>query len=224
MPFDLTADLSIVARLLLSAILGALVGLEREIHDHPAGMRTHLLVAVGSASFTVLSIDAFTAPGSDPGRIAAQIVSGIGFLGAGAILKEGATIRGLTTAASLWAVAAVGMAAGAGSWSVAVTVTVVAVVSLWPLRVVTERLVGRDQHTVRLKLATDDPPTLGRLVEMVNGRGAIIAHLATTATPGGGLSIDLEARLRDTRAGVELTAAIAGMDRIELLESNALGD
>ncbi len=224
MPLDLTADLSIVARLLLSAVLGALVGLEREIHDHPAGMRTHLLVALGSASFTVLSIDAFTAPGSDPGRIAAQIVSGIGFLGAGAILKEGATIRGLTTAASLWAVAAVGMAAGAGSWSVALTVTVVAVVSLWPLAIVTERFVGRDRHTIRLKLATADPHSLGRLVETVNSRGATIAHLATGATPGGGLSIDLEVRPRDAKAGAALTAAIAEVEGVDLLESNALGD
>ena len=114
MSFDLGAELVDAVRLLVAAALGALIGLEREIHDHPAGMRTHLLVSVGSAGFTVLSIFAFPAPGADPARIAAQIVTGVGFLGAGAILKEGATIRGLTTAASLWAVAAVGMAAGAG--------------------------------------------------------------------------------------------------------------
>src|SRR5262245_178275 len=113
MSFDLGADLVYAVRLLVAAALGALVGLEREIRDPPAGMRTHLLVCLGSAGFTVLSIAAFPAPGSDPARVAAQIVTGVGFLGAGAILKEGATIRGLTTAASLWAVAAVGMAAGA---------------------------------------------------------------------------------------------------------------
>ena len=112
---DLGADTGYAARLLLAAFLGALVGLERELHDHPAGMRTHLLVSLGSAGFTVLSIAMAQGPGADPTRIAAQIVSGIGFLGAGAILKEGATIRGLTTAASLWSVAAVGMAAGAGA-------------------------------------------------------------------------------------------------------------
>ena len=105
-------------------------------------MRTHLLVSVGSAAFTVLSIFAFDAPGADPARVAAQIVTGVGFLGAGAILKEGATIRGLTTAASLWAVAAVGMAAGAGAWGVAIATTFIVIVSLWPLRVLTERVVG----------------------------------------------------------------------------------
>ena len=102
MPIDLAADTGYALRLLVAAIPGALIGLEREIQEHPAGMRTHLLVSLGSAGFTVLSIASFTATGADPARIAAQVVSGIGFLGAGAILKEGATVRGLTTAASLW--------------------------------------------------------------------------------------------------------------------------
>src|SRR6187455_2284342 len=133
MGVDLGTDLGYGARLLIAALLGALIGLEREIHDHPAGMRTHLLVSLGSAGFTVLSIAAFPAPGADPARIAAQIVTGIGFLGAGAILKEGATIRGLTTAASLWATAAVGMAAGAGAWIVAIATSAIVVFSLWPL-------------------------------------------------------------------------------------------
>ena len=105
MNLDLATQFDILVRLLVAAVLGAVVGIEREIHDHPAGMRTHLLVSVGSAAFTVLSIYGFRAPGSDPSvRVAAQIVTGIGFLGAGAILKEGATVNGLTTAASLWAV------------------------------------------------------------------------------------------------------------------------
>jgi putative Mg2+ transporter-C (MgtC) family protein len=142
------AEVGYALRLLLAAFLGAAVGLEREIHDHPAGMRTHLLVALGSAGFTVLSIVAFPAPGADPARVAAQIVTGIGFLGAGAILKEGLSIHGLTTAASLWVVAAVGMAAGAGAWVTAVTITVVAVLSLWPLRLITERYVGKNRDDV----------------------------------------------------------------------------
>jgi putative Mg2+ transporter-C (MgtC) family protein len=140
MGVDLGTDLGYAARLLIAAVLGALIGLEREIHDHPAGMRTHLLVSLGSAGFTVLSIAAFPSTGSDPARIAAQIVTGIGFLGAGAILKEGATIKGLTTAASLWVVAAVGMAAGAGAWVTGGVITLIAIVSLWPLRAVEQRL------------------------------------------------------------------------------------
>jgi putative Mg2+ transporter-C (MgtC) family protein len=139
-------DLTIALRLLLAAILGALIGLEREIHDHPAGMRTHLLVSLGSAGFTALSIYAFPSPGADPARVAAQIVTGIGFLGAGAILKQGVTIHGLTTAASLWVVAAVGMAAGAGAWVTALTITAIAVVSLWPLRRIAERFVRKGRN------------------------------------------------------------------------------
>ncbi|MGP1674586.1 MAG: MgtC/SapB family protein [Candidatus Limnocylindrales bacterium] len=224
MPFDISTDLSIVVRLLLAAVLGALVGLEREIHEHPAGMRTHLLVSVGSASFTILSIEAFGAPGADPGRIAAQIVSGIGFLGAGAILKEGATIRGLTTAASLWAVASVGMAAGAGAWVVALTVAVVVVVSLWPLGLLTDRFVGRDQQRLRLRLATMDPHALGRVVAEISGHQGVVAHLSTEHAPGGGLVIDLEVRVHDTAASALVTAAVAGVEGIDLLESKALGD
>lgn len=224
MPIDLAADSGFALRLLVAAVLGALVGLEREIHDHPAGMRTHLLVSLGSAGFTVLSIAAFTAPGADPGRIAAQIVSGIGFLGAGAILKEGATIRGLTTAASLWTVAAVGMAAGAGAWVVAVTVTTIAIISLWPLRLVTERIVGRDRHHVRIRLWAADPAVIARLVSVIENQHGTIAHLSTKGTGGGHLAIDLEVQTSDVEAGAAVTAAVAATDGVEIDESNALGD
>lgn len=224
MSIDLAADAGYAIRLLVAAILGALVGFEREIHDHPAGMRTHLLVSLGSAGFTVLSIAAFPAPGADPGRIAAQIVSGIGFLGAGAILKEGATIRGLTTAASLWAVAAVGMAAGAGAWVVAVTVTTIAIVSLWPLGLVEDRLTGRDQHRIRLRLSAADPGALARVVTVVTQRGGAVAHLATVGTSGGRLSIDLEVRARDVEIGAAVTAAVAAVEGVDIDETTALGN
>lgn len=140
---DLNLQLDLAFRLIVAAVLGALIGLEREYHDHPAGMRTHLLVSVGSATFTVLSIEAFKGPGADSARVAAQIVTGIGFLGAGAILKDNAGIRGLTTAASLWAVAAVGMAAGAAAWGVAIAATLIVIVSLWPLHEIERRFVRR---------------------------------------------------------------------------------
>lgn len=140
---DLDLQFELAIRLVVAAILGALIGLEREYHGHPAGTRTHMLVSVGSAAFTVLSIEAFKGPGTDPGRIAAQIVTGIGFLGAGSILKDGRTIRGLTTAASLWAVAAVGMAAGAAAWGVAVATAIIVIVSLWPLHEIERHFMKR---------------------------------------------------------------------------------
>jgi len=129
-------------RLVVAAGLGAAVGVEREVREREAGIRTHLLVSLGSALFTIVSaygFHEFLSSGApvvraDPTRIAAQIVTGIGFLGAGAIIREGISVRGLTTAASLWVVAAVGMAAGAGYYWPAVAVTLLTLLALWPLR------------------------------------------------------------------------------------------
>src|SRR2546423_6996773 len=140
---DFTLQLDLSVRLLIAAALGAVIGVEREIHGHPAGMRTHLLVALGSAIFTELSIFGFQSTTStplDPSRVAAQIVSGIGFLGAGAIIKDGASIRGLTTAASLWATAAIGLAAGASDYAAGLTGPITLVLSLWPPNRVAESL------------------------------------------------------------------------------------
>ena len=138
-------------RLALAALLGGVLGLERELREREAGLRTHLLVAVGSALFTIVSaygFNAFLESGAsvvraDPTRIAAQIVTGIGFLGAGAIIRQGFSIRGLTTAATLWVVAAIGMAAGAGYYSAAVITTAIALIALWPLRAAAFRVVRR---------------------------------------------------------------------------------
>lgn len=116
-------------RLTLGLVLGAAIGFERELHRQPAGFRTHSLVALGAALFTIVSAFGF-GDAADPTRIAAQIVSGIGFIGAGTILQYRGHIRGLTTAASLWSVAAVGTAAGAGLAVLAVMATVLILVIL----------------------------------------------------------------------------------------------
>lgn len=103
----------VVLRLLLSAVLGGLVGMEREVNNRPAGLRTHVLVSLGSCLVMLISMYGFTGSG-DPARLAAQVVSGIGFLGAGTILRNGNTIKGLTTAASLWVCGCIGLAIGNG--------------------------------------------------------------------------------------------------------------
>lgn len=139
-------------RIVLAAGLGAAVGLEREVREHEAGLRTHMLVAVGSALFTLVSAYGFseffaqTGPvvPVDPTRIAAQIVTGIGFLGAGAIIRQGMNVRGLTTAATLWAVAAIGLASGAGYYFGAVATTVVVLIALWPVKILAKQLLGRE--------------------------------------------------------------------------------
>ncbi len=117
----MTFDIEMVIRLLVAAALGALIGFEREREHKPAGLRTHILISLGSALFTVISIYGFGVNGVDQSRIAAGIVTGIGFLGAGVILHgvRGAVVLGLTTAASIWATAAVGMAVGTGMYLIA---------------------------------------------------------------------------------------------------------
>lgn len=174
---DMSVQLDFAARLIVAAALGALVGAEREIHGHPAGIRTHMLVALGSALFTVLSIHGFgQGPGSgiDPTRIAAQIVTGIGFLGAGAIIRQGLSVRGLTTAATLWVVAAIGMAAGAGYYGGAVITTAVVLISLWPLRILarmgTSRFRPQTSMLVAQLAAGASPGPLIDEVERLGGR------------------------------------------------------
>lgn len=123
-------ELQLAGRLTAGLVLGAVIGFERELHRQPAGFRTHALVALGSAMFTIISAYGFGGSTVDPTRIAAQIVSGIGFIGAGTILQHRGNIRGLTTAASLWAVAAIGMAAGAGMLALALVGTLLILVVL----------------------------------------------------------------------------------------------
>jgi putative Mg2+ transporter-C (MgtC) family protein len=126
-----TKDIEMALRLLLATLCGAGVGSQREHANKAAGLRTHILVALGSALFTVVSMDGF-GDKADPSRVAAQIVVGIGFLGAGAILHTQATVSGLTTAASIWVTAAIGLAAGVGMYflTIVTTVLVLAVLQL----------------------------------------------------------------------------------------------
>lgn len=156
-------DLEMIGRLLLASLLGGLIGLEREVHGRPAGFRTHLLVSLGACLFAVSSIEFYRLFGNfsghgplgvDPARIAAQIVPGIGFLGAGAIIREGASIRGLTTAACLWIAAAVGLACGAGMFVISCVVTMISLAALLLLKKVEGSLV-RDQYSTLLVLSDD---------------------------------------------------------------------
>lgn len=142
-------EMQLLIRLLLATLLGGLIGLERELHGRPAGFRTHLMVALGAALYMGVSLHFYQVYGSlsgnlavrvDPGRVAAQIVVGIGFLGAGAIIRENASVRGLTTAACLWVAAAIGTACGAGMLLIAVVVTAISLVSLLVLKRVEEGL------------------------------------------------------------------------------------
>ena len=167
-------DSELLQRLAVAAGLSLVIGLEREIRDRAAGLRTHLFVGLGSALFTLIGAYGFhdlIAAGpalvrTDPTRIAAQVVTGIGFLGAGAIIRSGLSVRGLTSAATLWVVAAIGMASAAGLFLAAGITTVVVLVGLGPLRIVGKTFVTRIRHDralfrVSLKEGAEAWPVLG---------------------------------------------------------------
>jgi putative Mg2+ transporter-C (MgtC) family protein len=181
------SEWELVGRLLLSAFLGGAVGFEREISDQPAGFRTHILVALGACLFALVSAYSFEAflgeeqPVQfrfDPTRIAAQIVTGIGFLGAGAIIRYGMSVRGLTTAASLWVVAAIGTAVGLGSYLVGGVTTAVTLLALFGLKPLRSRLVRglrKEHEEYVLEVAQD--MEIDRLVRELRAEGIRVNHL-----------------------------------------------
>lgn len=223
---DLLVQLDVAISLVVAAVLGAAIGAEREIHGHPAGMRTHLLVCVGSALFTGLSIHAFgasTTPGApDPARVAAQIVAGIGFLGAGAIIKDGPSIRGLTTAASLWATAAIGMGAGAGVYIVSAVAAAIVVFSLWPLNRIAERLNRADKATMQIRVALEHLDALGEISAILTSKRMELLGVRTERVGKGRYEADFEVRIRqgaNVVAALELIARIPG---VELASSDSV--
>jgi putative Mg2+ transporter-C (MgtC) family protein len=145
-------------RLLLAAVLAGAIGIERELREQEAGLRTHMLVCVGATMFMLVGVYGWTdyplgndiGVVVDPSRVASYVVSGIGFLGAGAIIRHGINVRGLTTAASLWVVAAIGVAVGAGMYQFSVATTALVILALWPLAQVKNLLAGRQAASRRL--------------------------------------------------------------------------
>lgn len=168
-------------RLLIATILGGLIGIERGRGDRPAGLRTHILVCTGSALIMLVSIYGIGALNKewDAARIAAQVVSGIGFLGAGTILHEGLTVRGLTTAASLWMVAAIGLAVGCGMLTVSIIATVITLVTLITLHNFEKRFVMVDQverHYLRV-VAKNTPNSMITIMDYLQDAGVKVRTL-----------------------------------------------
>jgi putative Mg2+ transporter-C (MgtC) family protein len=193
----------VLVRLVVAALLGGAIGAERELRDREAGFRTHLLVSVGAALFTLVSAYAWTDWSFsnqdglvfDPTRIAAQIVTGIGFLGAGAIIRQGLSIRGLTTAATLWVVAAIGMASATGYFWAAIATTVLVLVTLWPLRLLAHRIFAR-LRTAEGRLTVDLRPS--------TGAAPFLAALETAGAQVRALQFDEAEGRRRVQADVEL--------------------
>lgn len=216
-----------IGELALALLLSALIGLEREMRQKDAGLRTHTLVGVGAALFMLVSKYAFydvLAPGHvilDPSRVAAQIVSGIGFLGAGLIFVRRDSVRGLTTAATIWLCAAVGMAAGGGLWLLAVVATVIyfLVVVLFPYLAKALPRSSTAISVLRVRYL-DGHGTLRRLLEMASEQGfgideVTVAETSPTFRKDGEPIVEVGLRVHGRRPVSELAAAFAEVDGVE---------
>jgi putative Mg2+ transporter-C (MgtC) family protein len=207
----------LLIRLAVGTALGGVIGYERDVHGRPAGLRTHLIVALASTTFMLVSThfvyfqhytkdDLVTV---DTSRIAASVVTGIGFLGGGAILRTGLGVQGLTTAAGLWLVAAIGLSAGAGMYAVSVTATLFGVLALALLR----RFEHKDERLVRRKISlvlTENGPSVPALLDALAGVGVVVSPT------------EYDRRVDEHRTHVTLQAAVpaAGGERlVGLLES-----
>jgi putative Mg2+ transporter-C (MgtC) family protein len=205
----------VALRLAVAAALTGAVGLEREFRERAAGLRTHMLVGVGSALFTIVSayawgdfiFDRTQGTVFDPTRIAAQIVTGIGFLGAGVIIRQGLSIRGVTTAAGLWVAAAIGMAVGAGYWGAALIGTGVVLVGLGPLRLAEGWVVRRRREggTLEIDLRPEEP--LGPVLSVLEGRRARVSRI----------HLEEEETGRELRIEVRMPPGVSGRDLVEEL-------
>ena len=216
------SSLEVVLRVVLAAALGGAIGLERELRDREAGLRTHLLVSVGAALFTMVSAYAWTdwqfsnreGLVFDPTRIAAQVVTGIGFLGAGAIIRQGLSVKGLTTAATLWVVAAIGMASGVGYYEAALVTTALVLISLWPLRILAYRMSARTRPEEGM-LAVDLPAGASAVsvLEAVEGAGANVTSLEFEEE-GDRRRVDLRVRLGSGKSAAELIDALTRTEAV----------
>jgi putative Mg2+ transporter-C (MgtC) family protein len=231
-PPDLN-EWEMLARLALAAGLGAVIGFEREWRDRTAGLRTHMLVCLGSAAFTIVSAYGFRdwypavatnvrpAVVGDPTRIAAQIVTGIGFLGAGAIFRSDDGIRGLTTAASLWVMAAIGLAVGAGDYELAVASTALILLVLVALRQVSGRIkrMNREERT-ELQVVVAGPTEIGQVFEAVSALDGVISDFHAAIVRSGRSKRRLTFQLSLPEDGV-LSDVIGRLAMLEGVESVA---
>jgi len=212
----------IAIRLAAAAVLGALIGIERERRGRSAGFRTQMLVAVGAALATLVGIEfanAYAAgPGVrvDPSRVAYGVMGGIGFLGAGAIIGHGPNVRGLTTAASLWCMAAIGLAVGLGRFELALCGAVIVLIVLWVLRWIDRRVFSRWEKALRLELADGALP-LPRLCEALESRGIHVDEWGVSRDRGGARTVTL--RVSSIRAvPEELLAFVEGLEGVSRID------
>ncbi len=185
----------IIFKLALAGVLGGLIGLERESLSRPAGLRTYTLVCIGSALAMIVSIDIYLqyyqTVNADPGRIAAQVISGIGFLGAGTIMREGASVQGLTTAAGLWVVACIGLAVGSGLYIPAIATTILILFVLIYFIKFEARFTGSREFKGIVLLVEDKPGQVGAIGSILGDLCVLIKNIQLTQVENNYLEIEL---------------------------------
>ncbi|MDR3115455.1 MAG: MgtC/SapB family protein [Treponema sp.] len=227
-------DLDMLIRLGLGFLAGAVIGLERASHHQVAGLRTHILIATGSTLLMMLSIwlpQEFTAmKNGDPGRIAAQVVSGIGFLGAGAMIRLGNNIKGLTTAASLWLIAAVGLAIGAGMFLAAGLTVIITLITLMVLNPIEGRLFPKERNKLLEISFNPDNPEIPELKECLHILQSFAVRVLSMdvaqgigkgKAKGKGVRLHLFVGIPDTTDIAKLVMALkttAKVERVEIKE------
>jgi putative Mg2+ transporter-C (MgtC) family protein len=212
------SDLELSGRILLALLLGGVIGLEREVSGHPAGIRTHITVALGSALFTIIGAYGFIGVLGQggtfsPDRVASTVVTGIGFLCGGAILKIGVTVKGLTTAGSLWVTAALGMGVAAGAYVVTLVTAAITLASLTLLRVPIRWLLRHMAHTretvlIHLRPDADPSRVMGILSRL---EGAQVRTLTISESEEGRL---LRCELQ-TAAGQDVEEQVAHLEELD---------
>ena len=211
-------DFELLGRLLLAAVLGGAIGAERELNDQAAGLRTHMLLTIGACLFTLISAYGFGGGvGTDPSRLAAQIVTGIGFLGGGAIVRHGLTVKGLTTAASIWATASVGVAIGAGSYVLGIGGAALVVATLFGLRRVSGVLQRWGVSREEFVLATVPGFDVKRVVELVRSERVDLRGLEHLQDDDGDRIVIL-VKLRPLYRPEQLLDALKGVEGVLQVE------
>lgn len=181
-------DSELLAQIGCAVLFGGIIGLEREFSDKPAGLRTNVLICVGSMLFTVASLRIAGTRG-DPGRVAAQVVTGVGFLGAGAIIQSRGSVVGLTTAATIWVVAAIGVLTGLGRFMTAANATVITVLVLWLVRKPEEHI-ARKIKLGRLRIEMpDSPQLLVKIAEVFRTHGAPMEQVSVEKAEDGRVAV-----------------------------------
>ncbi|MCR4398958.1 MAG: MgtC/SapB family protein [Firmicutes bacterium] len=208
---------SYLLRLSVAAVIGGLVGFERERINRAAGLRTHILVCVGAALVMLVSTGLPELLGTgDPGRIAAQVVTGVGFLGAGTIMREGASVRGLTTAAGLWVVAGFGLAVGAGMYGPAMAASGIVLAALFLLPPVERRLSRREgMLTVVMK---DKPGQLGLVATVLGRHGIDIRHVELETVGTSQVSVSFRCRFQQGSDPANVASELWALDGVSSVD------